>query len=379
MRTDRLIILGVLLLISFFVIPVSGMPFRLSREILAIWMGVGLVIVFTPNWWLRGLIGLALVHLIINPASIAYWHMMLLCAFCAIYAVVQKMDKQWIEWLLMAVCLVSAVQAVLIFIQFAGIWKIAGSPRGMLANSGDAGAFLALALPAFIVSKSSLRLTGIIFVFAAMMATRSTTAFISASIGIMLWLILEKDFKRGIKMIIFSLIGMLAIFFFMKVDPVKNSLRHSFRIQAKRTIMAIRERPWGYGLGAYKELFPLMAANDVRLERLEKDKDGRYIIHNARQQGHNQYLQMTFELGWPFVLLISGFFASFLYGLRCLWRQYSNTPILQYSISSACGLVIMAVGCAGWFLLHLADVAFLGVMWLAMWDKSMAHSAWRMA
>ncbi len=369
MRSGRYIVLGGLLALPFFVIPASGMPFRLSREILALWMGVGLVIVFTPNWWLRGLVGLALVHLIINPASIAYWHMMLLCVFCGVYSVIRKMDDEWMQRLLNGVCLIAAVQAVLIFIQFVGIWKVAGFPRGMLANSGDAGAFLALTLPALIVSKRPLMLAGAVFVFAALMATRSTTAFVSASIGIVLWLMLEKNFKRSIKMINFCLIGVLAIFFFMKVDPIKNSLRHSFRIQAKRTIMAIRDKPWGYGLGSYKELFPAMVADDPRLGQLKKGKDGRYIIHKARQQAHNEYLQMTFELGWPFVLLAAGFLG------HGAWRMAHSVKKRRpcHMLSASCALVILAVGCAGFFWLHLADVAFLGVMWLAIWDKSMAH------
>ena len=359
----------------FFVIPVSNMPFRLSREILAIWMGVGLVMAFTPSWWFRGFMALALVHLIVNPASIAYWDMMLLCGFCGIYAVIRKMDDEWMQWLLMGVCLVALVQAVLIFVQFAGLWEVEGYPCGMLANSNDAGAFLALSLPAFAphgawrmahgANKILYIVLSALCVLAALVATRCTTGFVAAGAGITLWLILEKRIKRSSKAVGLGLMVMLSVVFFLKIDPIKYTLwEHPRWFEIERTVKAIKDKPWGYGLGSFKELFPMMTATDPRLGRLVKTKDGRYKLYGAREQAHNEYLQMTFELGWPFLVLIDGFLASFIYRLLRVRTTHGAEHM------AACGLVILAVGCAGFFWLHLPESAFLGVMWLAIWGKS---------
>lgn len=346
----------------FFVIPVSGMPFRLSREILAIWMGVGLVMAFTPNWWLRGLLGLALAHLIIHPASIAYWDMMLLCVFCGIYGVVRKMNDEWIQWLLMGVCLVAMVQAVLIFVQLAGLWNCAfpggGTyPRGMFANSGDAGAFLALSWPAFMLMTRKpgnrcalIRTFGTIVILCTVVATGSTTPFLALMSGICLWILIQPALKAYRRLLIAALLVPLIGMFLIWVDPIKGTLKDLRWHLWDRTIMSIQDKPWGYGLGSYKELFPAMMANDPRLRHTE--------------QAHNEYLQMIFELGWPFLLLVAGFFASFMHWL------FGQRTTDNGQRTAACGLVILAVGCAGNFWLHLAEVGFLAIFWLAIWDRT---------
>lgn len=354
------------LAIPFFSIPAEGMPVRLSKEIFALWAGAAIVLCAVPSWWIRAFIGLCLFHLIVQPAENSFWQMALILSYAGFYVIIREMDERAVRWLLSLVCLAAVAQALLVIAEANGIlcertysWV---HPRGLSGRANDAGAFFVLSLPAFLAvgGRKWMRCAGGSVVLIAIWCTRTTAPMAALSAGVVFFLAFSKA-ELKIKILSAVLLIAAAAVFFCIADNALYTVREHPAWRAWTIASeASRLKPFGYGLGSFKDLFPHISRAD--LSKMERLPDGRLIQKEAWQQAINEYVQMRFELGWPFYVIVSGFLATFLMG-------FLSIPAEGLRLAAATGIVILAVGSAGFFWLHLVDVAFPGVMWIAIWDR----------
>lgn len=108
-----------------------------------------------------------------------------------------------------------------------------------------------------------------------------------------------------------------------------------------KTLELSLQRPIGFGVGTFKILFPVMCGQDIR-----KQQPGR-----EWNTCHNDWLQMTFEIGFIGMILLLGWLVSII-------RKIKDPVKLA-------GLVILATNMMIHFPMRLVQCAFIILMYLA--------------
>jgi len=345
-KVQEYLILAALPGLMLCVVPVEGMDFRLSWHLAFLWLGCFLFTAWLSSWWLRAMCLVSLVAAAsVPPVITAYLTLGTIMAGLAVIEKISGMeDERVLSWIQIAAC------AGLLWM---GLQQHAGIlPEGRFIgpfNPDAAGVFLALCLPAFF-SRKTWPFIGIIL--AAIILTKTSTGF-AAAIAACAVAAFVAPLSRKSKVAALAAIVILAGLFVWKVDPIAKTIGCDRWIAWSHGTRAAIHAPAGYGLGSWETVFPLMASGDARL--------GQYF-----RQAHNEYIQYTFEAGWPAVVLMATFIIS---AALIVVTGAISPPI-------AGGMAALAVSCAGWHTFHVAPLALIGCAWLGLFLKNAQKGAY---
>jgi len=233
-------------------------------------------------------------------------------------------------------------------------------------NPNTGGVFLALCLPAF--------LTGWWWAAVPMAAigiliTKSTTAMLAAAAAVMAYVVIsnrrtlklkfhERAYRRPVVAVFAALVIVLtASAWFIKVDSLSGIIKADRWTAWKHATYSMQTEMYGRGLGSWATAFPLLVSGVPELNVAGKTHDGKPATE-VFLQAHNEYVQAAFELGVQTLALIIAFLLTTVGKFRAATTETSPRM--------AAGLAALAVSCCGFFTMHVAPTALLGVAWLGM-------------
>ncbi|MFA5388869.1 MAG: O-antigen ligase family protein [Candidatus Omnitrophota bacterium] len=160
----------------------------------------------------------------------------------------------------------------------------------------------------------------------AVYISRSYGAVLSVLAGLFVYL-------RGWKKLI--IVAIVVCSLFMAKDKIRAHYTGGRWPVWKRTIsLTAREHPFfGYGLGTYKVIFPVLSrdvAGGVTNKWLYQGTEGDWV---AWRQAHNCWLQILWELGFIGAGLLAGFIGLLLYRIRKDRILFSSAVLLLINMS----------------------------------------------
>lgn len=235
---------------------------------------------------------------------------------------------------------------------------------GFFGAKDQLGTFFALTAPILLNFHIGLALISLFGLF----VSKSSFAFISAIIGILLYLWFK---SRNIA--IFTIIAMLIIgsVYFVKVDKlqfadfntrflvwdyaVKSTLKGNVTIEINEQRMRIKSNPiFGYGFGNFLKIFPYIP------QSLATNMQFNYADEKFTH-AHNDYVELFFELGLlgliSMVLLLFNFIRSFIVA------EKSQELIMYFST-----ILIYILNSLGNFLAQIAISGFLLMIFYGLYE-----------
>ncbi len=344
--------------LMFCVLPVPGMEFRFSWQLVSLWLGgIAFVFLVLSNWWMRGLFLLALIRTATLPPNLeAYITLVMIAVFLTAAKGFSRIDP---ERVMNAICWAAIALLAWMAGQRIGLLPVSktvlpGLPTAGPFNIDEAGIFLALCLSAAMRGKWIILIP---FILLGMILAPTSTGILAAAsgAGVFLWLKFrnrKKIILSGAFIVCLSL-GLLAF----TIEPWQGVVRSPRWAAWKHSIWSMRSEKLGRGLGSWKDIFPLLASGDRRLG-MTANEGNRLNMSEVWLQAHNEYIQTAFELGLQAAVWIGLFLAAF--GLA-VFRGHISPQI-------AAGMITLIVGCAGFFVMHVAPTALLGCAWLGIWE-----------
>ncbi len=348
----------------FCIIPVDGMPLRLSWQLVSIWVACAATCVILSSWWWRLFLLLALFRTAtrIPPAYDEYVSLLTLSVFLVCAEGFSRIDR---EKTMDFMCV-----AALAFLDWISLQILGIAPpcfvTGLL-NPDTAAVFLALCLSgcfrkwrfsfdsAFSYRTINLapwrrewRLLIIPLIFGGLVLARSTTGWFAATavLTVAAWYFLKDWRKMAVAILA---VVMLAGFWFWQVKPIE-SMTNNIRWQVwKHAAWSLRSEAFGRGLGTWEWIFPLLVSGDKRMQ-----------TEGIIAQAHNENVHMTFELGLQALALLLIFQAVV---LVTIYRKKASTI-------ESMGMAALMVSCFGFFCMHVPPTALLGCAWLGMWHRN---------
>lgn len=120
----------------------------------------------------------------------------------------------------------------------------------------------------------------------------------------------------------------------------------------KGSLTALRERPWGWGLGTFSAVFPQFQSHTDR-----------FFVDYA----HNEFAQVGVDLGILGILLLIGFLAFYFRGsASCLRREPDNSPRRIYAASFSALLISLILASQFDFPLRIYATSFFFTAFLAL-------------
>lgn len=359
-------------------LAVPGWDCREGWELIALWgaaLGYSLLL---SSWWRRAFLWLALFQLILHPAGIGYAGFAMIAIFLGAVEAFKRIDPGRI---MQCMAIGAGSLGVLMVLQLAGIIPIY-SPYGHAAgffNPGSAGVYLALCLPAFVHAWWA---AGICLGLIAV--THSTTAMVTGAAVMGLSLALRgqraKSREQRAKRWIPAVAGMtlLALMLF-KLDPIGRTLNQDPRWELwRQTVQTYESAPLGRGIGSYQQIMPYFISGNPGLVQTRNAGavSGKPVLTQDIwwNYAHNEFLQAGFELGMQGLALAIiwvgwigiGLFRKSEFGTR-------NAEDAAARIRAGIGIIALAIASLGWFPLHVAPLALVGMAWMGVWERRKAE------
>jgi len=357
--TTKIILLSAIPGLMFFIFQMGNFSFRLSWQLVSIWLAGVAFAAILSNWFWRIFFLLALVQVIFNEVVLtSYITLMMIAIFLG---AAEGFSRIRPDGIMDAMCVGGVLLSLWVIGQRVGIlpaFSLGESGAGPF-NRISAGVYLALCFPAFCreAPGSWLMAHGwprilrwwhfLSLIITGLLLCRSTTGVITALAGLAAWALISRP-----GMLWVGVGAVLAVMFcglfFWKMDPLTNAL-HGGRWPAwERVILSLDAAPFGRGLGSFAQVFPRMILSDDR-------------IANNMRHAHNEYLQTGFEMGLQGMLLIVVY--PVWIGVVA-WRKRKRLTYTARIVVS--GIAALAVSCIGWHTFHIAPLAVLGAAWLGM-------------
>ncbi len=342
------------------IVPVTGMEFRLSWQLAAIWLGGLAFTAVLSSWWWKGffLLALARTATILPPAYDAYLGLLMIALFLAAAEGFTRIDP---DRTMDGMCLAAIMLLLWMSLQQGGWAKTWFSPERIAGpfNPVSGGVFLALCLPACMREDRLLLIPCIVW---GIMMTGSSTAFLAAVAGTLCFIFrryrdqgfLKRFTARSGFAVLLVLIALTGIWF-SQVRSFNSMIQGERWTAWKHAAWSLRSEALGRGIGSWQTIFPLLASGDQSLGDVRNE--GRSLVMNSVfTEAHNEYVQTAFELGIPALLLIAAFMAAMAWG------------ILRGTVAVhvAMGMTILCATCFGWHVFHVGPTALLGCAWLGL-------------
>lgn len=303
------------------------------------WVGFFVLIVVASNFFSQyepPALGLVLNRKhIFSPSTLAVYTVFLGVGWYAM--VVLAFEKDTIKWMLDAFCLVALTNIAFVFLQWFGIDPINAKTTqclGLAPNRNITSALLAFCMPAFFRKKWAWCL---VLYPLAMAAVKTTGGFVSACLGLVLFLGMNGHWQAGA-------IGCAAAIgaYILFVDRIAESA--SVRAEMVRLGMQhFKEHPWlGFGAGQWKTLFHDIYHNQ-------------HLTKSWHATGHNEYIQALLEYGVLFVVWLGGYLSDIALKIK------NNKQAL-----SLVALVIILSNSIINFPFKIPCTGIIGVTWLAI-------------
>jgi O-antigen ligase len=219
---------------------------------------------------------------------------------------------------------------------------------------------------------------GLIVMMLALLLSKSRAGIFGGVIGFLTFALLMRtssgELPRSFWVIIAVIVGMVS-FYSLKIgiDPVLERFlrigKETTRLDIWRDSMSmIKDHPFGVGLAAYKDVFPVYNKSNF--------SDVRFIYL------HSDYLQLLVETGWiGFLTLVGGFYIFLVKSvLKIRYMHLQSDPLRFFlSIGALSGLVSIAFHSFFDFNLHMPAncvyfVMLIGIVYNCAWRSIERHS-----
>ncbi len=361
--TTKIILLSAIPGLMFCVVPMQGMGFRFSWQLVSIWLAGLAFAAILSNWFWRIFFLLALAQVIFNGAVItSYITLMMIAIFLA---AAEGFSRLRPDDIMDAMCVAGVLLSLWVIGQRIGLipyFNIGSAGAGPF-NGNAAGVFLALTVPAFLrraqsaesrarrhapcAMRFALPVVGV-----GIWLCGSTTGMIAALAGLAVWALISRPGMFRVWSGVVMATALCSVFFW-KVDPLSSALHGGRWPVWERVVLSFESAPFGRGLGSFAQMYPQMIRGDDR-------------IPNHMRHTHNEYLQVGFEMGIQGMLLIIAY--PIWIGITA-WRKRNRlTEAGRIAVS---GIAALAVSCLGWHTFHIAPLAVLGSAWMGMGHRAL--------
>lgn len=355
MTIGRIILLSAIPGLMFCILPVQGMEFRFSWQLVSIWAAGVAFAGMLSSWWWRGFFLLALVQVMVHgPILTSYMTLVMIAVYLGAAEGFSRIEP---DWIMDAMCVGGVLLSLWVIGQGIGLiprFNIGISGAGPF-NRISAGVYLALCLPAFLRQGVRARCGilpglrwwhGLPVIAGALYLCVSSTAVFTALAAIVTW-VLFKGAAAKVLLIVAVTASLFCMLFFWKADRITNLFEPSRWQYWSDVLRTVQVEPLGRGLGSLSQLVPVIGTKYVDM-----------------QQAHNEYVQAGFEMGLQGMALILAYPAWV--GIMAWRKRKRLTHTARIVVSGIAGL---AVSCFGWHTFHIAPLAVLGAAWLGMARK----------
>lgn len=205
---------------------------------------------------------------------------------------------------------------------------------GLMANRNEVSALLAFSVPAFLRPKWC---WGLIPVALGLILARTMGGMVAAAGGLLFYNVMQ-----GRVYLSLALAVMAVLVYAWLIDGAGLERLAVWKIGLKTG-----QQHWlfGSGIGHWKVVFNAPMVNGSRWST-----------------AHNEFIQGVFEMGVPFVLVVTGY-------LRHVIRRYSRAALVP-----ATALVIIGINSLVHFPFHIAVTAMVAVTWMGILDIHLGDS-----
>lgn len=261
------------------------------------------------------------------------------------YIVVKYLNMNKINMIYDTMIACAIIHVFMGMTQFLNIESLVKSPFpvGLMANPIEFSALIVFCLPAFFREG---RFWLIPIPFAGLIISGPFLGMASGIIGICFYLFMTYPERRKIMLVSLPIgIFSICLFHYFFIDEPAVMVR----VLAWKIGFAAFLEHWilGAGVGHWKALFykiPMPGGNKVWLT------------------AHNEYLQMLFELGIGFAIILAG------YLFNIVKRMNFKTSILPIT-----ALIVIMVQSSANFVFHIAPTAMIALTWMAILERTLSE------
>lgn len=314
---------------------------RLSFQLLA---EIGTIVVFAYLLWgINKWIAMFLVVVCLSSFFPQYDKATFLASHAIFYGIVWYYvvyKRGDVGSILNILCVIAMANVAMLCLQSIGIdplYKaISGDAvlkTGFMSNQNETSAVLALCFPAFLRGRWKLFIP---IIFVGFFITGSFGGFIAVIIGSVyyFWNRINKGtLVVGVAVVVGA---------FVFTDTLWSM--HRWHTWVKAGELYSRHFIFGAGIGHWKYVFSNIVINGYESTRM--------------LQAHNEFIQGVFEMGIPFIVVLTGFLSS----LALKIKRLDN--IFKVAI------IIILINCFVNFTLHIAVTAYIILTWIALIDRS---------
>lgn len=283
---------------------------------------------------------------------------MVLIAVAYIYACCLHMKS--FEFVISGVQLVFLLTFMILMLQFLGYDKLLNFARdeatflGTIGNKMMTGSFL-LSLSPFLIIANIWYLIPVLCL-ALFLKSYGTVLILGLTISIYIFIKFKKIRIMAVALVIAA--------FIICAPRVKAHLTGGGRITCwKKTVELMLKRPlFGYGIGTYKVLFPVLGADYRYGKTMEWEYYGTKGNLHCWRQAHNAFLQIGFEAGLVVLSVIIMYLAFLLYHLFITKR-----------IDLVTGIIVTILNMSIFFPTRMIQSVLLIVLFLAICEKEVKN------
>jgi hypothetical protein len=330
-----------------------------SWQIASIWLGGLAFAAFLTSWWLRLFWINCLVITAFHLPPVYNEYMALLMIAIGLSAVegCARIDA---GKLTKGMCVAALF---LIYWMVAQRIGLVSSPFGGIStgpfNPTAGGVFLALCMPGCLHQRLYIMIP---VIFYGIIESNSLTGMVTAVASVAVYMFVHYRWheKFTLRMVSAALGALLALIISFSIIKTPGNLADNPRWLAwKHAAWSLRSEMWGRGLNSWELIFPLLASGEPRLGTVTNE-NGRIVMKGIFDTAHNEYVQAPFEMGIQSLALIGIFvLLAGIFILTCQVPAYL-----------ASGMTALIVGSFGWHVFHVAPLAFVGCVWLGMWQRN---------
>lgn len=334
------------------------MDIRWNKEILSGWIIMSLVSLLIKNIWIRGIFlwfiirGVISYFTVFEARSYAIAHITLFVIFMYVLFYQFIVDKIEVTKILNTLCIIGIIQALVMFLQFCGIWMIMtiqnisiiyklkylvishpfvnSTAIGLTCNTNMAGSLLALTIPAFLRADWWYFIPLILLI---LFISNCLGGIIPAIFVILLYMIMRFIKSKIVKTaFVILLIIILPLSLLIPNEGTKYRINKNIEIINKNL-------PHTYLIGGGLGYFEVM----------------------KKSLAHNEYIQMFSEGGLPLMILALGF-------IMAIFRKLYRKKDYEYSGILCLGIIVGMLNMGVNFLFH-TPYCIIFLTYLGLADK----------
>lgn len=334
------------------------------------------------NPWVGSLLAYSVVFMAVTVSEMPIITVMLIMGILFVFVAGSKLNREYAYNIVCGIALVNVLWQVL---QKFGILVINVPLKGyditcvgLMANTNETAALLALCLPCFFRKKWVYAIPVMVI---GLVLANSYGGILAAGIVSVIYGFIElQSWSLRISTVVVSLL-IAAVFVFF----IRPNIAPSFytRLPAySDTIKVFKANPSGWGIGQFKYVFPLATAFDnlsiddaktLIYYLYDKNALSEYIKNTPKEDRdkgrtvftelHNEYLEWLFNAGWFGFILLAGVLLS-------VFRRGFKTRSL-----STYGLLASCLSATWFFPWHIIPTAFLTVFYIGDIENGSTISA----